>query len=163
MSTEKKGQKQIPQTTATKAVKPEEKAKETVNQVQPTTEENPKEVEELKKQIEELKNKLVNSPQTLEERIKYLQVKQQLVKKLNLLKVYEVSINEYIQIINEEVENDILLTENFNVEFNAKNAGSYSAKEVLKIQNPAIIIELFKFASDKISEQIIATEIQINA
>lgn len=119
-------------------------------------------VEELQKQVEALQKKLLSAPQSLEERIKYLQVKQQLVKKLNVLNLYQTRVNDFIQVINEEVEKDILTTENFSVEFQAKESGHYNTKEVLKIQNPAIVLELFKFASVKIGDQIQATEKQIN-
>lgn len=119
-------------------------------------------VEELQKQVEALQKKLLSAPQSLEERIKYLQVKQLLVKKLSVLNLYQSSINEFIQVINEEAQTDILTTENFCVEFHAKESGRYNTKEVLKIQNPSVVLELFKFASIKVGEQIQATEKQIN-
>lgn len=147
MSTKKEDQKLL-----TEKVKPTEQ----LNQVKQPT------VEELQKTVEELQKKLLSSPQSLEEKIKYLQVKQQLVKKLNLLNLYQNNVNEFIHAINEEAETDILTTENFYVEFHAKETGRYSTKEVLKIQNPSVVLELFKFASDKIGEQITVTENQIN-
>lgn len=150
MSTKKQNQKQLPENAETQP------QIESVNQVQNKT------VEELQKQVEDLQKKLSSTPQSLEERIKYLQVKQQLVKKLNVLIMYQTNINEYIHVINEEAETDILTTENFSVEFQAKDAGRYNTKEILKIQNPSIVLELFKFASIKIEEQIQATEKQIN-
>ena len=133
-----------------------EKVNETATEVKQPS------VDELQKRINELEKKLLSTPQTLEDKIKYLQTKQQLVKKLNLLNMYRDNINEFIQAINEEVETDILTNENFYVEFYAKDNESHRTREILKIQNPIVVLELFKFASDKISEQITNTAKEIN-
>jgi len=133
-----------------------EKVNETATEVKQPS------VDELQKRINELEKKLLSTPQTLEDKIKYLQTKQQLVKKLNLLNMYRDNINEFIQAINEEVETDILTNENFYIEFYAKDNGSHRTREVLKIQNPIVVLELFKFASDKVSEQITKTTKEIN-
>lgn len=161
METKKQDQKQLTEKTA---VATEKKDFNTVKlpTVEKQIEEKKPTVEELQKKVEALQKKLLSAPQSLEERIKYLQLKQQLVKRLNVLNMYQTSVNDFIQVINEEAETDILTTENFCVEFQAKENGRYNTKEVLKIQNPSIVLELFKFASIKIGDQIKATEKQIN-
>jgi hypothetical protein len=128
-----------------------------------TTATGKNEVEELKAQIKKLEGQLSQQPQSLEEKIKFFQEKQEMIKRLSLLDCHA---NELLKIgaeIQKEHGEDEFLSERYFMKITYKATNYGSEQEVLKIQNPKLIAEVLGFAIGKLNEKRNELQTLINA
>ncbi|MBD3630522.1 hypothetical protein [Cyclobacterium sp.] len=121
------------------------------------------EVEQLKAQIKKLETQLSQQPQSLEEKIKFFQEKQEMIKRLSLLDQYADSLLKVGEDIQKDQEEDEFLTERHFLKITYKPTSYGSEQEVLKIQNPKLIGEVLNFAIGKINEKRNELQTLINA
>lgn len=122
------------------------------------------EVETLKKEIEKLKSQLDNQPESLEEKIKFFQQKQEMIKRLRLLNDYAENLLNVQEQINESLkENDVFLSDHFQFKIQYKQNSYGSPKDVLTIAHPKLIGDVLGFAIGKIQDKRTEIQNQINA
>jgi hypothetical protein len=107
------------------------------------------EIKALKEEIQALKKQLETTPQSLEDKIKYFQEKQEKIKHFEQLQKSADTIISIGQLVQEEADANEFFTENYNFVLSKKSG--YNEKELLKIQNPVIIGEILDFALGKIN------------
>lgn len=121
------------------------------------------EVAQLKAQIKKLETQLTQQPQSLEEKIKFFQEKQEMIKRLSLLDHYADNLLKVGEDIQKDQEEDEFLTERHFLKITHKATSYGSEQEVLKIQNPKLIGEVLNFAIGKINEKRNELQTLINA
>ncbi|WP_162343233.1 hypothetical protein [Cyclobacterium salsum] len=121
------------------------------------------EVEQLKAQIKKLETQLSQQPQSLEEKIKFFQEKQEMIKRLNLLDNYADNLLKVGEEIQKDQEEDEFLTDRYFMKITYKPTTYGSEQEVLKIQNIKLIGEVLGFAIGKINEKRNELQTLINA
>ena len=119
------------------------------------------ESQELKAEIERLKRLIYAGPETIEEKIRYYQKKQELIERLQNLDGSKEVISTHIGEINKEAEIDAFESEQYKLMLTCKN-GYSSEKELLKFRNPVIISELLSFVLAKIDGKRQLIEAEIN-
>lgn len=121
------------------------------------------EVEQLKAQIKKLETQLSQQPQSLEEKIKFFQEKQEMIKRLSLLDNYADNLLKVGEEIQKDQEEDEFLTDRYFMKITYKPTTYGSEQEVLKIQNIKLIGEVLGFAIGKINEKRNELQTLINA
>jgi len=121
-----------------------------------------KEMEALRKQVEELQKVLQGQPKSFEERIKFFEEKQAHIKKLQKLDAYRNSTLESMEEIKAVEEEDNFFTDNFTL-YILQKRGYGSEKELLKVQNPALIREVMEFSLNKLDNKREELKTLINA
>lgn len=121
------------------------------------------EVEQLKAQIKKLETQLSQQPQSLEEKIKFFQEKQEMIKRLSLLDNYADNLLKVGEEIQKDQEDDEFLTDRYFMKITYKPTTYGSEQEVLKIQNIKLIGEVLGFAIGKINEKRNELQTLINA
>lgn len=129
--------------------------------VTPTTEKN--EVEQLKEQIKILESQLHQQPQSLEEKIKFFQQKQEMIKRLSLLDTYATGLLKIGEEMQKDTGDDDFLTERYFIKIIYKPTSYGSEQEVLKIANPRLIAEVLGYSIGKINEKRTELQTLINA
>ncbi len=107
----------------------------------------------LKQENASLQIKLQEQPQSLEDKIKFYQAKQENISKLTRLDGFAKS----ILIIGEEVQNSMgeneFTSDKFSFQVIKRNYSSHDGNKVLDINNPVLVAEVLDFALGKINEK----------
>ncbi|WBL42382.1 hypothetical protein PBT90_16725 [Algoriphagus halophytocola] len=119
--------------------------------VKPITEAQKNEVESLKKQIEELQNQLKSQPESLEDKIKYFQAKQENITKLNRLDGFAELLIKIGEDVKESMKENDFSSEKFAVTVTKKDYSHSQPNRILDINNPVLVSEVLAFALDKIN------------
>ena len=119
--------------------------------VKPITEGQKNEVETLKKQIIELQNQLKNQPESLEEKIKFYQAKQENITKLTRLDGFATSLIQIGEDVQESIKENDFSSDRYSFQIVRKNYSSHEGNKLLDINNPVLISEVLGFALDKIN------------
>lgn len=127
----------------------------------PPTEKN--EVEQLKEQIKKLESQLHQQPQSLEEKIKFFQQKQEMIKRLSLLDTYATGLLKIGEEMQKDTGDDDFLTERYFLKITHRPTSYGSEQEVLKIANPKLISEVLGYSIGKINEKRTELQTLINA
>jgi hypothetical protein len=109
-------------------------------------------VQELEAEILRLQAKLAQSPENFEERVKYYQRKQELIKRLESLQSTHSIITEQIVAISKEAAEDVFISDAYKLTVTVKN-GYSSERDVLNFRNPVIIADLLSFVVGKVGEK----------
>jgi len=128
-------------------------------QAQPTAQDT--RLKELEAENSQLRAKLAQSPENFEERVKYYQRKQELIKRLASLDNSHQTIEEHINEVSKEAAEDLFVSDSYKLTVTVKN-GYSSEREVLNFRNPVIISDLLSFVLDKVGRkrQQVQTEIE---
>jgi len=120
------------------------------------------EVANLKQEIERLKNLLQPGTESMEERIKYYQRKQELITRMNKLDISLTQLESTFEELNKQVSEDVFVSDTFHLKISRKPQYS-SETEIFKFYNPEIIHELVIYLSGKIQQKRDALQAQISA
>lgn len=110
------------------------------------------EVDQLKEEVKKLTEILNQQPKSLEEKIKFFEMKQSQVKKMQVLEKQAENLILISEEVKAESEENNFFTENFFFKV-TKKQGYSNETELLKIQNPVLISEVLNFALDSINRK----------
>ncbi|WP_439473841.1 hypothetical protein [Algoriphagus formosus] len=110
------------------------------------------EIQAMKKELEELRAKVKAEPLSLEEKINYFQEKQRKISQLAKLDGFAEALVTIGQDAQEASEQDEFFSEKFAVRV-SKRSNSYREDydDVLKIQNPVLVVEVLGYALERIN------------
>lgn len=113
---------------------------------------NSPEIQAMKKELEELRAKVKAEPLSLEEKINYFQEKQRKISQLEKLDGFAEALVTIGQDAQEASEQDEFFSEKFAVRI-SKRSNSYREDydDVLKIQNPLLVVEVLSYALERIN------------
>lgn len=118
--------------------------------------------EELQKENEHLRKLLASTPQSLAEKIKFYQQKEQAIKQLEVIKAkrdYFLSVQDDL---NSEIEENDFMTENYSLCVTHKKG--YSGEEtIFKVNNPVFVADVVGFVLGKMANKQEELEILIEA
>lgn len=120
------------------------------------------EVANLKQEIERLKSLLQPSTESMEERIKYYQRKQELITRMNKLDISLTQLESTFEELNKQISEDAFISDTFHLKISRKPQYS-NETEIFKFYNPEIIHELVIYLSGKIQQKRDALQFQISA
>lgn len=121
------------------------------------------EVQALKQRIAELEKALQSKePQSLEERIAFLQRKNELIKRLEKMTSYAEVIAQTMEEILADEKEEQFISESFSVTITRKQ-GYSSEKEILKMRQPQVIREVLGYCLGRINEKREELQTEINA
>lgn len=128
----------------------------------------PAEVQELitrlKKENATLQNKLQEQPQSLEDKIRFFQEKQAKISKLAKLDAYAEGLIRIGEEAQEATEQDEFFSEKFSVRVGRKtNSYREEFEDVLKIQNPVLVVEVLGYALERINAKRTQLKTEIEA
>ena len=127
-------------------VKPEQPAPEK------TQAETSHESQLLKQEVERLRAIIAAGPETIQDKIKYYQHKQELIERLQSLEATEEILANHLEEINKEAEQDLFLSEQYKLNLTVKS-GYSGEKEILTFRHPVIITEMLLFLIEKVSSK----------
>ncbi len=120
------------------------------------------EVAVLKNEVERLRSLLLQNPDSIEEKIKYFQRKQELIARLKKMDNYITSIENAQVEIEKEIEEDVFVSDSFSLRL-ARKSGYSSESDLFKFNNPDVINEVLKFVFQKMEAKRIAIEQEITS
>jgi len=118
--------------------------------------------EELQKENERLKKLLASTPQSLADKIKFYQQKEQAIKQLDVIKGqrdYFLSVQDDL---NSEIEENDFITENYALCLTHKK-GYGSDQTIFKVNNPVLVADIVGFVLGKMANKQEELEILIEA
>lgn len=107
--------------------------------------------DDLKREIERLKGIISKGPENFEEKIKYYERKQELIKRLRITEDSYKKISEFLDEVSKEAQEDIFNSENFKFTIGKKRG--YNDDEIMKFSNPVIIADLLIYILDKLGRK----------
>lgn len=119
------------------------------SQAKPTTQDNS---EELKAEVIRLRALLAKSPENLDDKIKFYQRKQELIKRLENLENTFTIINEHVDQVSKEAAEDLFTSDTYKLSLTIKK-GYNSESDVLQFRNPVIIAELLAFVLARVARK----------
>ncbi len=136
--------------------------KETALTIIPKNELTPEEKNRiLEAEIEKLKSQLKQTPQTLEEKIEFYQVKQQKIKQLSKLGKSSDELFGHIEKLEEMVEKNDFECDEYKLSVGETTNGNYREATVFQMNNPIIIRDVIKFVLQQIDNKIDILKMEI--
>lgn len=115
---------------------------------------------DLLKKIEELEKKLNGQPQSLDEKIKFFELKKQRINHLNLFEAKRNELSESLEGVTPAAENEDFQKEEFQLQL--KTFSKYGDGNTLfKITNPLIIQQCMSFIISAIDKKIVELKMEI--
>lgn len=120
------------------------------------------EVAVLRNEIERLRSLLLQNPDSIEEKIKYFQRKQELIARLKKMDNYITSIEDAREEIEEEIQEDVFISDSFSLRL-VRKSGYSSESDLFKFSNPDVINEVLNFIFQKMEAKRITIEQEITS
>lgn len=103
----------------------------------------------LRRKVEEMEKKLQKQPQTFAEKLEYFNLKREQIKRLQTITSYKEQIITNIKGLEEAAANNVFTTDDFSIALRKKS--SYrDADDLIKVSQPAIILEVVNFLLAKV-------------